>query len=176
MQSSTRRTGIAITICSVALSLAACGSESRNSTGRNDHVSRSTTPALRNNVWYVNLVSGIYSVTLTTDESDGIAQSYPSPLTVRNAKAIREKIANLYTYDPNSLVPGSIPEEILETLQDTYGKDGLSLSYSQLASMIPKLLSACAPFTSDGYEPASLECISAIQPEISGEAQDAAIG
>jgi cell division protein ZapA (FtsZ GTPase activity inhibitor) len=121
--------------------------------------------------WYVQAMGGQYGVTLTTEQTDAIAKEFPD--LNNDAEDIRSAVAALYTYDPNQ-ISGGLPTEIINSLQDTYGQEGIALSDAQIGSMVEKYLPQCVRYTTDGLETDTVACMTAINAEIDSAARSAA--
>ena len=176
MRPSKRIARIGPILATLVLTTAACGGAGSLSAGVKNKALTSAEHGCSNpvnSVWYVTFIEAHYEVELTKKQVSSIARTYYScPLNESDAEAIRSQIASMYTYDPSDL-NGGMANEIVEALQDTYGEDGISLSDSQLTSLVGQYLSSCVPLTTDGFNPDSLQCLSSIQPEIQAAAQAA---
>jgi hypothetical protein len=126
-------------------------------------------PVFENPTTYVNFIAKSDAVSLTQDQVATIAQRYSCPLSKSSAKEIRIQMAGMYIYPP-AIDTGGVAIEVQETLQDTYGKRGISLSDSEVTTLVQQYLSGCSSYTTDGYNPDSLQCLAAIQPEINSAA------
>jgi hypothetical protein len=174
---------LALALTQAIISLTGCGSTSAQAakaagqlvqtTSSNPECSKPLFP--ENPKWYVGSIANDYGVFLTKGQAASIAQLYSCPLSKSEAEGVRGQIANLYTYNPND-ANAVLIDGIVNALQDTYGQYAISLSDSQLNSLVGQYLEDCVPMTSDGYTPDFEACMATIRPEISGAAQQAAGG